>query len=103
MWWMAAQCCAKNLLHAATLPVGALPASRVTLLPALRATLGEIVAGIAELYGSDRLELMCYEPVKSIEAGFGRFPPMDSSVAESLGFHHYGTIKALIQNALEIV
>jgi nucleoside-diphosphate-sugar epimerase len=103
MWWMSARCCAKNLIQAATLPVSSFTASRVNLLPALHATMGEIVAGIAELYGSDRLELIRYEAVESIEAGFGRFPPMDSSVPESLGFHHDGTIKTLIQNALELL
>ena len=74
--------------------------SRVTLLPALRATMHEIVAGIAGLYGSDRLELIRYELNEQVEAGFGRFPPMDSSAAEALGFHHDGSVIALINNAL---
>ena len=123
MWWMSAQCCAQNLIHAATMPAGAsygqeatMPAgasygqeatmpiqrgsSRVTLLPALRATMHEIVAGIAGLYGSDRLELIRYELNEQVEAGFGRFPPMDSSAAEALGFHHDGSVIALINNAL---
>ncbi len=111
MWWMSAQCCAQNLIHAATMPAGAsygqeatMPiqrgSSRVTLLPALRATMHEIVAGIAGLYGSDRLELIRYELNEQVEAGFGRFPPMDSSAAEALGFHHDGSVIALINNAL---
>jgi D-erythronate 2-dehydrogenase len=126
MWWMSAQCCAQNLIHAATMPVApqarqvppsgqegasygqaTMPiqqgSSRVTLLPALRATMGEIVAGIAELYGSDRLGLIRYEPNEQVEAGFGRFPPMDSSAAEALGFQHDGSVIALIKNALQDV
>jgi D-erythronate 2-dehydrogenase len=100
MWWMSAQCCAQNLIHAATMPI-TVASSRVTLLPALRATMREIVAGIAELYGSDRLELIRYEPNEQVEAGFGRFPPMDSNAAETLGFHHDGSVLALIKNALD--
>jgi D-erythronate 2-dehydrogenase len=99
MWWMSAQCCAQNLIHAATMPIQP-DSSRVTLLPALRATMREIVAGIAELYGSDRLELIRYEPNEPVEAGFGRLPPMDSSAAEALGFQHDDTVLALIQRAL---
>ena len=100
MWWRSARCCAQNLIHAVTMPITA-ASNRVTLLPALRATMHEIVAGIAELYGSDRLELIRYEPNEQVEAGFGRFPPMDSSAAEALGFHHDGSVIALINNALD--
>lgn len=102
MWWMSARCCARNLIHAASLPSERLASSRVVLLPALRATMREVVAGIAERFGSDRLELIRYAPNEQVEAGFGRFPPMDSSAAEALGFRHDGSVRALIQNALEM-
>lgn len=98
MWWMSAHCCARNLIHAATQDLS----SRVTLLPALRATMHEIVSGIADIFGTDRLELVRYEPNEQVEAGFGRFPPMDSSLAEALGFSHDGSVKELICNALEM-
>jgi D-erythronate 2-dehydrogenase len=101
MWWMSARCCAQNLIHAAIIPADLFTSSRVTLLPALRATMREIVAGIAELYGADRLGLIRYEPNEQVEAGFGRFPPMDSSAAEALGFRHDGSVRDLIVNALE--
>ncbi len=97
MWWMSAICCAQNFIHAATMPA---PEHRVTLLPALRASVKEIVAGLAELYGNDRLELVRYEANEQIEKAFGRFPPMFSGQAEALGFKHDGSVMALIQNAL---
>ena len=62
--------------------------------------MGEVVTGLAELYGSNRLELIRYEPNEQVEAGFGRFPPVDSSAAEDLGFRHDGSVIALINNAL---
>ena len=99
MWWMSARCCAQNLIHAAAMQVTE-AAQRVTLLPALRATMQEVVEGLASLYGADRLELIRYEPNEGVEAGFGRFPPMDSMVAEALGFKSDGSVEQLIRNAL---
>ena len=101
MWWMSAQCCAQNLIHAASIPSAQFTSSRVTLLPALYATMQDIVSGIAEIFGADRLELIRFDPDVQVEAGFGRFPPMDSSVAEALGFAHDGSVLALIKNALK--
>ncbi len=62
----------------------------------------DVVAGIAEIFGEDRQGLVRYEPNKNVEAGFGRFPPLDASVAEALGFRHDGSVTALIKNALEV-
>jgi D-erythronate 2-dehydrogenase len=102
MWWMSAKCCAQNLIHAATIPSEKFTSSRVTLLPALYATMQDIVSGIAEIFGANRLELIRYEPNEQVEAGFGRFPPMDSSAAQALGFAHDGSVRALIKNALDL-
>jgi D-erythronate 2-dehydrogenase len=102
MWWMSARCCADNFIHAATLSADVLNSSRVVLLPALRATMRDVVAGLAERFGENRLDLVRYEPNENVEAGFGRFPPMDASVAEALGFRHDGSVIALIKNALKV-
>jgi nucleoside-diphosphate-sugar epimerase len=101
MWWMSAKCCGQNLIHAATMSSTLLPANRTVQLPALRATMGQIVAGLAALYGEDRHDLVRYQPNPQIEAGFGQFPPMDNRIAQALGFQHDGSVESLITNALE--
>lgn len=100
MWWMSAHCCAINLIHAATLPS---PAAhpRVVLLPTLRASLQEVVDGLAARYGPNRRHLIRYQPDEAIESRFGRFPNLDASVAEAMGFRHDGDVHSLIFNALE--
>jgi nucleoside-diphosphate-sugar epimerase len=97
MWWMSARCCALNLIHAATMPAST---QRILQLPALRASMDEVVSGLAELYGEDRHRLVQYQPDEAVEAGFGRFPPLDTTLAESLGFVHDGSVKQMIKNSL---
>jgi nucleoside-diphosphate-sugar epimerase len=65
----------------------------------LRLSINELVAALADEYGADRRALVRYEPNEVLEAGFGRYPPLDASTAEALGFHHDGTIANLIRNA----
>jgi nucleoside-diphosphate-sugar epimerase len=99
-WWMSATCCVDNLLHAARLPASQLNGQRTWQLPALRFTMGELVQTLATLFGADRLELVRYEPNEQIEASFGRYPPLDASLSEAVGFHHDGDIESLVRNAL---
>jgi nucleoside-diphosphate-sugar epimerase len=99
-WWMSAPCCVDNLLHAARLAPGQIGQRRDFTLPVLRLTMGDIVEGLARLYGDDRRELVKYVPDEKLEAGFGSFPPLDASAAEMIGFRHDGSLEALIRNAM---
>ena len=99
-WWMSAQCCVDNLIHAANLPAERLGSQRVWQLPALRFTIGQLVQTLSELFGEDRLSLVRYQPNETVEAGFGRFPPLDASASQALGFSDDGDIAQLVRNAL---
>ncbi len=99
-WWMSARCCVDNLLHAAKLTPEQRRSARAIALPVLRLTIAELVDALARVYGENRRELVRYEPNEALEAGFGRYPPLNASTAEALGFRHDGTIEQLIQNAI---
>jgi nucleoside-diphosphate-sugar epimerase len=99
-WWMSVRCCVDNLLHAARLAPKQRRAARAIALPVLRLTIAELVDALAHVYGEDRHALIRYEPNETLEAGFGRYPPLDARTAEALGFRHDGTIEQLIRNAM---
>jgi nucleoside-diphosphate-sugar epimerase len=99
-WWMSVSCCVDNLLRAAALdPVSVSPRRDYTL-PVLRIRIADLVAGLAKRFGEDRLGLVSYEPNEALEQAFGRYPPLDASAAEQIGFRHDGDIATLIENAL---
>jgi nucleoside-diphosphate-sugar epimerase len=84
-WWMSVRCCVDNLLHAARLTPDQRRSARSIALPVLRLTIGELVDALARLYGPVRRHLVRYEPDEALEAGFGRYPPLDAATAEALG------------------
>jgi nucleoside-diphosphate-sugar epimerase len=99
-WFMSRECVVDNLLHAAGLPAEALHRRRTWLLPVLRATIAEIVDGIAETRGTPVAALISYVPNPAIEAQFGCYPPLHCPESETAGFHHDGTIAQLVRRAL---
>lgn len=99
-WLISLPCCLEQLLHAAVSPASAWPTSRVVTLPALRVLTGELVQGLAQRYGADRTDLVSWQPNADIEAQFGRWPTLDTSLANQLGFTHDHTIENLIHRAL---
>lgn len=101
MWWMSARCCAENLLHAAQIPL-APQEPRVFLLPALWASVEEVVAEGARLFGSDREEAIRYRPDPDLEARFGRYPPLRAERALALGFRHDGSLAQMIAQAVGV-
>lgn len=100
-WWMSAERCVDNLLHAARIPAAALRGrGRVWALPVLHLRIEEVVERLAARYGADRLELVKYAPVEQVEAVFARQPPIDASEALALGFRDDGSTDALVRRAL---
>ncbi len=112
-WWMSVGRCVDNLLHAARITPEQLAAqagsaqvpARVWPLPVLRFSMAELVEALARLYGNGDAArvraLVRYEPIEGVEALFGRYPPMASSEARSLGFVDDGDIDTLIRRALQ--
>jgi D-erythronate 2-dehydrogenase len=99
-WLMSTDCVVDNLIHAATMSSDACRATRVWTLPALRASMTQLVAAIAGVYGSEVLGRVTYGSNPALEANFGRYPPLTTPAAEAAGFAHDGDLAALVRRAL---
>jgi nucleoside-diphosphate-sugar epimerase len=99
MWVQSVTCCAGNFVRGLTLDAAVLPPTRAVLLPALRVTMAELVAGIARNCGVSA-GLVRYEPDAGLEQAFGRQPPLSTSAADRAGFVHDGTLDKLVSRAL---
>lgn len=98
-WWISAQTCADNLIHAAVVDPKLLRASRVYLMPALHLSVGEVLAALGRRFGADREALMHFAPDALIQKLFASFPPMDSSTSRAVGFQHDGSADRLVERA----
>ena len=99
-WWISAETCAANLLHAATLNAADLNAQRSYQLPALHLTMAQVVNALAARFGADCAGLVTYAPEPMIERLFARYPPLKTPAAERLGFRHDGNVNQLVERAL---
>ncbi|HTP39927.1 MAG TPA: NAD-dependent epimerase/dehydratase family protein [Steroidobacteraceae bacterium] len=99
-WWMSRPCIVQNLLHASALGDAVLSRQRSFLMPVLRLTLGEVVAGIARLHGKQVLERVSYQPDARLQAQFANLPLMRCPKSEAAGFRHDGTVENLVTRAL---
>ncbi|MGY4303315.1 nucleoside-diphosphate-sugar epimerase [Bradyrhizobium sp. USDA 4369] len=94
-WWLSAKVAADNLIRADEIDVcGTLQS------PALRLSIAEVMAGLAQLYGAERPVRVTFDPDDSIEAVFGRFPLLEVGAELALGFAHDGSVAEMITNAL---
>ena len=100
-WWMSRACAVDNLLHAATMSEATVRERRVYLLPALHASMAEVVAAIARVHGSQVTTRVAYQPVGPLQAQFANLPPLHCPLSLAAGFRHDGTLDRLIQRALE--
>ncbi|RST79190.1 NAD-dependent epimerase/dehydratase family protein [Aquibium carbonis] len=101
-WMMSRQRCVDNLLHAAALPAERLTGRRAFCLPALRLSMGEVVEAVARRFGPEVRERVTFEPQPALEAQYGSYPPIDTAIADGLGFRHDGDAGALMARALEL-
>jgi hypothetical protein len=97
---MSVGCCIDNVLHAATLPATGLDAARVWMLPPLRASMQEVVEGLATVYCVPARELVSYAPRPEIEERFGRLPEARFERSEAMGFHNDGSVDVMVRRAL---
>ncbi len=95
MWMMSADSIARNIVHALGLNAG----GQILTLPALRVCFADLVTEIALQTGSD-VNLVTYQPDAALEAAFGAQPPLTTALADSLGFTHDSTLKALVAATL---
>lgn len=98
---MSLPCCVDNLIHAARLDTGSLPAHRAFPLPVLRLTLREVIAALGRRFGDANARQIAHEPSEAMERLFGRHPPLHLPEVEALGFRHDGDADRLVMNALK--
>jgi D-erythronate 2-dehydrogenase len=99
-WLMSIHCVVDNLLQAATLPPAACPATRVWTLPALRASMTQLVGAIAAIHGSEVLARVTYGSNPMLEKIFGSYPPLSTRAADAAGFAHDGDLATLVRRAV---
>lgn len=97
-WWMSAQRCAENLVHAAGMDVRQADARRAWPMPVLHASVEQLVAASANVFG--RASKIRYEPEESLEAVFGRYPRLDDAQARALGLRCDGDVQSLLRRAV---
>jgi len=100
-WWISVGACVDNLLHAARIDTQALGARRMVQMPALHLTMNEVVQAMARSYGADRIGLVRYEPQLAVQRLFASFPPLQTPIADALGFRHDGSVDRLAHRATE--
>jgi nucleoside-diphosphate-sugar epimerase len=99
-WWISAQACVHNLVHAPGVEAARWNPQRVAQMPALRLRMDEVVDALARRFGPDRRALVSYEPDARIERLFASYPPLLTPFADRLGFRHDGDADGLVANAL---
>lgn len=97
-WWMSADCCAGNLVHAAGMDVRAADPRRAWPLPVLRASVGEVIDAATGAFGL--APKVRHVPDAALEAVFGRFPRLDDAEARALGLRCDGRLAALLRRAV---
>jgi nucleoside-diphosphate-sugar epimerase len=100
-WLMSVPRVVDNFLHAALMPASACRETRVWTLPALHSSMSQLVEAIAEVHGSEVLGRVSYGSNPSLEANFGRYPPLRTPAADAAGFAHDGDLPSLVRRALE--
>jgi nucleoside-diphosphate-sugar epimerase len=100
-WWMSRACAVENLLQAARLSEAQLGPRRSFVLPALRATMAEVVAAVGRVRRVDAARLVDYRDDANLRAQFASLPPLDTPAALAAGFHHDGDCDTLVRRALE--
>ena len=100
-WWISVGACVDNLLHGACIDTQALGARRMVQMPALHLTMAEVIQALARAYGADRSALVRYDPQPAVQRLFASFPPLQTPIADALGFRHDGSANQLALRATE--
>lgn len=99
-WASSLPCVVAQLMHAAAFDVEAARGHRVLTLPAQRFSMAELVDAISAVYDVPAQQLVCYAPNDRVEALFGRFPALQTSLATAAGFVPDESLSALVRQAI---
>jgi nucleoside-diphosphate-sugar epimerase len=97
-WLLSVEAVIDALVHAAFLPPTALGPQRSMNLTTQRVAIHELVAALARRFPANKSSVE-YAPDPYLEAQFGRFPPIETPLADRLGFRHDGDIDTLVERA----
>lgn len=97
IWLLSLPACIDALLHAASIDAAGLPRTRAWTLPALRASVAEIVSAIAERHGAAIADRIRYQPDPALLGQFARWPLLETPLAESLGFAADASLAQLLE------
>lgn len=100
MWWMSLPTCVDNLLRAAEATTQPLPPGRALNLPALRASVADMVEALVRRHGPALRTRITYQPDTALQAQFANWPPLATPRAEQLGLRHDGDLDTLLARAL---
>ena len=100
LWWLSLPACVDQLRHAAALPADALPPQRAWTLPALRASVGEVVQALRKRFGAEVDARLRFAPQAALQAQFAQWPVLSTETARRLGHQHDGDLDTLIERAL---
>lgn len=100
LWLLSLPACIACLLDVAAAEAHPLPAGRAWHLPALRARVGEIADALVRRFGPEVHTRLSFRPDASLQAQFGRWPPLATPVADRLGLQHDGDLDILVERAL---
>lgn len=98
--WMSERCCIDNLLHAAGLDD--LTAQRVWRLPALHVSVTQVLDALATHFAAVAGASITFAPDDKRDHLLDRSSQVTTPRARALGFHHDGTVAAMIRNAFEL-
>lgn len=101
LWWLSLPACIDNLLHAGAATRHAqLPPGRALNMPALRATVADMVDALARRHGPALRARIRYQPDAALQAQFANWPPLSTAWADRLGLRHDGQLDTLLARAL---
>lgn len=101
-WWMSAQCCVTNLLHAAELAGLAWDTQRMWQLPVLQLSITQVLDALASRFGGGGRERISFDPDPHLQALFGTLPAIKTARARAAGFCHDGSAAAMVRQALNL-
>lgn len=95
-WWLSADACVENLLHAAGLEGDRLRVNSTFQMPALHLTVQAVVEALGRRFGRERARLVSYEPQELVQRLFASYPPLQTPRALAAGFRHDGDVGRLV-------
>lgn len=98
-WWLSIHACLDCLVHASTIDTARLGPGRVLQAPALHLSMQDVVDALARAYGPRRHALVSHAVDPAVQRLFGAYPPLQTPLADQLGFRHDGSADVMVARA----